>query len=318
MSADAAALKLKDRFRLARFLHGEGPQAGPITLDRRRVFILPSRYGLLFALMLLVLWLGAVNYNNGLAFAFTFLLGALGMVSILHTWRNLAGLCFSAGRAPPVFAGEQAQFAIRIDNPGRLRQAISVQPASAPAVLTDVGQHAHVVLARPALKRGYLNLGRFTVSTVFPLGLFRAWSHLDLDLRCLVYPAPALQCGPPASIHGTQGDYGAGAGADDYSGLRDYQPGDALYHVHWKVAARSEKLMMKQFDGGGAQVLWLDWHALPRMDTEKRLSILCRWVLDAHAAGHRYGLRLPAREIAPAHNAQHRQECLRALALFGT
>ena len=318
MSADAAALKLKDRFRLTRFLRGEGPQAGPITLDRRRVFILPSRFGLLFVLMLLVLWMGAINYNNGLAYVLTFLLGALSVVSILHTYRNLAGLTFSAGRSLPVFAGEQAHFVIRIDNPGGVRHAVAVCVAPQPPVLTDVEQHAHVTLALPTARRGYLSLGRFTVSTVFPLGLFRAWSHLDLDQRCLVYPHPAAARDLPPISPSALGDYGAARGADDYAGLRTYQPGDSLRHVHWKSAARSDVMRVKQFDGGGAQELWLDWHTLPQADVETRLSILCRWVLDAQAAGCRYGLRLPQREIPPANNERHRHVCLTALALFDT
>ena len=317
MSADAVALKLKDRFRLARFLRGEGPQAGPITLTRRRVFILPNRFGLLFVLVLLVLWMGAINYNNGLAYVLTFLLGALSQVSILHTYRNLAGLTFSAGRALPVFAGEQAQFVIRIDNPGGMRHAVTLRTAPAAPVLADVEQHANVTLTRATTQRGYLHLGRFTVSTVFPLGMFRAWSHLDLDLRCLVYPHPAAARDLPPVSHSALGDYGAARGADDYSGLRAYQPGDSLRHVHWKSAARNDVMLVKQFDGGGAQELWLDWHTLPHADVETRLSILCRWVLDAHAAGCRYGLRLPEREIAPANDERHRQECLTALALFG-
>ena len=114
------------------------------------------------------------------------------------------------------------------------------------------------------------------------------------------------------------GDSLRGGGGDDYTGLRDYQPGDSLHHVHWKSAARSDELLVKQFNSGGAQTLWLDWYLLPQTDVETRLSILCRWVLDAHAAGLRYGLRLPEREIAPANHDAHRHACLRALALFGT
>lgn len=314
----ATPLRLKHRFRLARFLQGEGPQAGPVVLDRRRVFILPTRYGWLFALVLLALWLGAVNYNNGLAYALAFLLGALGTVSILHTWRNLAGLCLSAGRIPPVFAGEQALFRLRIDNPGQLRHAVAVQVAAHPPVGTDVEQQAQITLMLPASKRGYLPLGRFTIFTVFPLGLFRAWSPLDLDLHCLVYPRPAAPQPLPAAAGGGRGGTAAGRGADDYTGLRAYQPGDSLRHVHWKSAARSDELLVKQFDSGGAQTLWLDWHTLPQLDVETRLSILCRWVLDAHAAGLRYGLRLPERELAPASDDAHHHACLRALALYGT
>lgn len=313
-----APLRLKNRFRLARFFQGEGPQAGPIVLDRRRVFILPTRYGWMFALVLFALWLGAVNYNNGLAYALAFLLGGLGTVSILHTWRNLAGLCVSAGRCPPVFAGEPARFQLRLDNPGQLRQALAVQVATHAPVWTDVEQQAQITLARATSKRGYLALGRFTLATVFPLGLFRAWSPLDLDLRCLVYPSPAATQPLPATTSSGLGDTLTGRGADDYTGLRTYQLGDSLRHVHWKSAARSDELLVKQFNSGGTQTVWLDWLTLPKLDVETRLSILCRWVLDAQAAGVRYGLRLPEREIAPACDDAHYHACLRALALYGT
>ena len=40
-------------------------------------------------------------------------------------------------------------------------------------------------------------------------------------------------------------------------------------------------------------------------------------VLEAERAGARYGLRLPALEIAPDHGDEQRSRCLAALALHG-
>ncbi|RJQ46448.1 MAG: DUF58 domain-containing protein [Gammaproteobacteria bacterium] len=312
-----APLALRDRLRLSRFLRGEGPQTGPVTLTRRRVFILPTRYGWLFGLMLLVMWLGSVNYNNGLGFALTFLLGGLAMVSILHTYRNLSGLTFSAGRVAPVFAGEQARFAVNVDNPGAAaRASIALQlPGEAPLVY-DVERQTNVTLTRLAPRRGRWPMGRFTVSTVFPLGLFRAWAHLDLDIHCLIYPRPAapqpLPEAQPASSESSRG-----RGTEDFAGVRDYQSGDSLRHVHWKALARQDALLTKQFSGGEVNELWLDWHRLPpALDTESRLSLLCRFVLDAHGARLRYGLRLPGKEISPNDGEAHQRACLEALALF--
>ncbi|MCL5668742.1 MAG: DUF58 domain-containing protein [Gammaproteobacteria bacterium] len=316
MSA-VAPLSLRDRLRPSRFLRGEGPQAGPITLTRRRVFILPTRYGWLFGLMLLVMWLGSVNYNNGLGFALTFLLGSLAMVSILHTYRNLSGLTFSAGRVAPVFAGEQARFAINMENPGGAgRPSIALQlPGEAP-VVCDAPQQTSVTLTRLVSQRGLLPMGRFTISTVFPLGLFRAWAHLDLDMHCLVYPRPAAPQ-PLPDMQPASSESSRGRGAEDFSGVRDYQGGDSLRHVHWKAVARQDALLTKQFSGGEESELWLDWRSLPPdMDVESRLSLLCRFVLDAHGAQLRYGLRLPGREIAPASGEAHQRACLEALALF--
>ena len=86
----------------------------------------------------------------------------------------------------------------------------------------------------------------------------------------------------------------------------------------WKAAARDQTLLVKQFGGDRVDEVWLDWEALPGMDTEARLSRLTRWTLDAEAAGHAYGLRLPGRVVAPARGEAHMQQCLTELALFGT
>jgi uncharacterized protein (DUF58 family) len=312
-----APLSLRDRLRLARFLRGEGPQAGPITLNRRRVFILPTRYGWLFGIMLLVMWLGSVNYNNGLGFALTFLLGSLAVISILHTYRNLSGLTFGAGRVAPVFAGEQARFVIHMEHPGAApRPGIALQlPLEAPAAY-DAPQQTSVTLTRIEARRGRWSVGRFTVSTVFPLGLFRAWAHLDLDMHCLVYPRPAAPQ-PLPDPHPASSESARGRGAEDFAGVRDYQSGDSLRHVHWKAVARQDALLTKQFSGGEESELWLDWRSFPPgMDVESRLSLLCRFVLDAHAAQLRYGLRLPGKDIAPASGEAHQRACLEALALF--
>lgn len=307
------------RFRPARFLEGEGPQTGPIRLNLRRIFILPTRYGLLFGALLVVMLLGSINYANSLGFLLTFLLGGLALVSILYTYLNLAGLEISAARCEPVFAGEPASFVLHAANPGgAMRHSVSFQLAGLPAQLTDLppNEISTVQLLHPAPRRGLLKMGRFTVSTRFPLGLFWAWSPLDLDMRCLVYPQPAVGYRPYPSS-GDELDSGPGQkGGDDFAGLRAHQRGEPLHHIHWKLAAREQGLWSKQF-GGGPSELWLEWDAVTDPDTEARLSRLCRWVLDANTAGLRYGLRLPGLTLAPAQGEAHRAACLRSLALFG-
>jgi uncharacterized protein (DUF58 family) len=71
------------------------------------------------------------------------------------------------------------------------------------------------------------------------------------------------------------------------------------------------------FVGLGAFELWLDWNTLPgAADVERRLSMLTHQVLAAEEANLAYGLRLPGCELAPGLGERHRDECLKALALF--
>lgn len=107
-------MRLRNWPRWQRWLNRRIPPASSVELNQRRVFILPTRQGGAFGLALLVMLLAAINYQNSLAYGLTFLLLSLGVVTILHTYRNLAGLRLTALGADPVFAGERAGFRVRL------------------------------------------------------------------------------------------------------------------------------------------------------------------------------------------------------------
>ncbi len=315
-----ATLTWRQRFDPARFLRGFGPEAGPVTLRRDRVYILPTRQGLLFGLVLLAMLLGAINYDNSLAYALVFFLASLGIVAILHTYRNLRGLTVQAGRCMAVFAGETARFTLGLENDGaNTRHAIALALPQGEELVVDVTPGLQwVSLATPTARRGRLALGRVTLGTRFPLGLLRAWAHVDLGMQCLVYPAPTPVRGLPTASPGRGGRGGnRGQGHEDFASLRPYHPGDSLRHVHWKAVAREQGLQTKQFSGDQTEEMWLAWDLLPGVNVETRLQRLCRWVLEADAAGIAYGLLLPDRRIEPTLGETHRRRCLEALALFG-
>src|SRR5262245_20965039 len=85
-----------------------GPEAGIVVLGQRRGFMLPSPYGLTFAAVLFLMLTGSVNYHLSLGFVLPFLLGALAINGMIYTFRNLANLRVSGGRARPVYAGDTA------------------------------------------------------------------------------------------------------------------------------------------------------------------------------------------------------------------
>ena len=313
-------LALKNRF-AGWLFQLRGAETGSIVLVQRRVFILPSRHGMLYVAALLLMLIGSINYSLSLGFVLTFLLTALGVNSILHTFRNLAHLRISPGRAQPVYAGDLAHFALLIDNPGALdRYSIGATRNRKDAIFADVParQVTTVSIAVPAPHRGILKPGRITLFTRFPLGLCYAWAYVELDVSCLVYPRPEASRIPlpMAAPHAGQG-FAHGSGQEDFSGLRSYHPGDSPRHIAWKAAARGQGLLTKQFSGRADTELWLDWQATPEtLGIEGRLSRLARWVIEAHAAGLSFGLRLPGVILPPAPgNAQH-DRCLEALALF--
>jgi uncharacterized protein (DUF58 family) len=314
------SLTLRQRLSPGRFLRGS-VETGPVVLDRSRIYILPTGTGLVFAGMLALMLFGSINYNNSMGHLFTFLVGGMALVSILHTYRNLAGLGFAAGRTRPAFAGQRAGYELLIENPLALRRSgIQLELTGEKPVVTHLeGQQTRsILLWRNTTRRGSLPLGRCTVSTRYPLGLFRAWAFVELPLSCSVYPRPGpVRVPPQTPAYKPQQSGDKGRGVDDFIGFRPWRPGDSPRHVFWKAVARDQALLVKQFGGDRADEVWLDWVTLPDLGTEARLSQLCRWVIDAHRDHQPFGLRLPGCEIAIGSGTLHRQRCLEALARFG-
>ena len=289
---------------------------GTVVLTQRRIFMLPTKSGLAMALLLLLMLLGDINYNLSLGYVLTFLLAMMAVMSMLHAYRNLAGLEIRAGRAEPVFAGEYARFMLHFDNKSPLTR-FSLVLAGNDAAPFDVPSHEGCDIAYPvkSVTRGRLQAGRLKLYTEFPLGLIHAWCYLHFDADCLIYPRPSgFVPLPPgaddASRNGVSGD-------EDFAGLRNYVPGDALPRIAWKAYARGHALQVKQFSDRTGDELLLDLDMAPGPGLEDKLAQLTRWVLDAEAQGLNYKLRLPDCELPAGSGERHRDDSLRRIALFG-
>ena len=300
---------------------------GSLLLGQRRIYILPTGPGLGFGALILVLLVGSINYNLGLGYALTFMALSCALVDMVLTWRNLAHLVLTPGRAPNVFCGQEAPFELQLANPGpRTRYAVWVDVAGVaePRHVADVpaGSSASVRIAVPTDSRGPLAAPRLTLSTRFPLGLFRAWAYWHPDLHGLVYPFPEEGAPPLPQVAGGRSDGTGQAGSDDFAGVRPYQPGDAMRRLAWRQIARLDpaeggQLATKHFEGGARDELVLDLAALPvQLDLEARLSRLTRWVLEAESHALPYAFRLGADRYDAGNGAAHQAACLRALALY--
>lgn len=286
--------------------------------------MLPTPHGLIFCLALFAMLLIAVNYNNGLAYAFVFLIGAIAAVSMLFTHRNLSGLEIHATDAEPVFADETARFPVLMVNRAAYRRdslwLISGPYRSkydVPAIST-----VQSFLHSETQNRGYMPVPKFRLASAFPFGLLYTWSAAipAEGAKVLVYPKANGNLPLPRDQSQRFEDGTKTIEGDDFIGLREYQPSDPPRHIHWKAVARDQggdqKWLTKQFGGGQNEQLWLKWeHTIG--DTESRLSQLCRWVCDAEALGLDYGLQMPGQSTELAKGGAHRHRCLSILALWG-
>ncbi len=295
------------------------------VLGQRNIYILPTRAGLAFAITLMVMLLAAINYQLSLGYALTFLLAGAAGVSMHLTHGNLRGLTLHLKTPQPGFAGDPVPLEVVVTNPGRLRYGLALR-------FEDVGQHG----ATPAYSdapafgqgssqlsltpdhRGWHAMPALVVETVFPFGLFRAWTVWRPAARVLAWPRP--EASPPAlpSVAARAGDERAqprNAGSE-LEGVRPWRRGDTMRQVVWKKVARSGELVSRETAGSTAGELWLDWADTAGAEREQRLSRLAAWVLLAEREGLDCGLRLPGAELPPGQGDAHRRAALDLLATW--
>ncbi|MFT5580119.1 MAG: hypothetical protein ACI9WS_002879 [Paraglaciecola psychrophila] len=304
--------------RFQQFINRQIPPGHSITLDRHVIFIFPSKAGLWFGMLLLLMLLAAVNYQNNMAFALVFFLSSLFIVTIMHTFANLSGLSFKALRAGPAFVGDSVPFELLLSREGSKSYFdINIYwPHSEVQLVTLMSQQQRVKLHLTAARRGLFKPGRLKVETFYPLGLLRAWTWIELDWAALIYPAP-LAC-EYSALSLSDSDHAAAEpvpGSEDFYQFRHYQAGDTLKHLFWKGYAKGGELQTKQFVSYRQQSSWLNWDNVDG-SVETRLQKLCYQVLELEKSGRDYGLKLPAQSIAPDQGERHLQRVLTALAKF--
>lgn len=296
------------------------PAFNLVQLDRRNIFILPTGPGLLFLAATTLIFITAINYILSMAFGLAFLMVSVFLLSILYTFRNLQHLSLRGLGAEPVFAGQEAVFVVLLERQEphsheMLELRFPRQRCSRGNLLDNTQVRVKVFL--PTARRGLEKAPRMLVQTRFPLGLWRAWSNVDLAMQCLVYPAPIP--GPLGGhvLSSTSGKSEATlVGTEDFHGLRNYQAGDSLKQIAWKSLARGQGLKVKQFVDNADDRMMLDWAMFPGVDPEERLSRLCYWILELASRDIEYGLRLPGVEIDLGRGDAHRATLLSALALW--
>lgn len=314
-AAHAAPVTLAARLRrwFPTLARGRSPEALPVRLDRRRIYIVPTRAGLGFAVLLAAMLTGALNYQNNAALLLTCLLGATLAGSMLLTWRELHDLTLRSLHADHGFCGARLPIHLEFADDGRARPGlhIALDDIQQPCPLQHGTSRATVTA--PTSARGWMPLPRMQLSNTLPFGLFRAWSWITPDRSVLVYPRILRDVPPPASNDDPNERI---AGGDEFAGLRDYHVGDPIRHVAWKASARHDHLLVREFDRAApGQPLRFDWHALSGVDRETRIARLTGWICDAYAAAHPWLLILEDHHaLGPGSNAAHYHRCLTILA----
>lgn len=314
--------KLKRFFnvRFTSWLQRRIPAERSITLDQRKIFIFPSIAGLYFCVLLLLMLVVAINYQNNMAFALLFLLASVFVVVILHTYLNLSGLKIDLLRCSNAFVGDYIDINLRFSSlPNRDHIGIRCVFESGSELEFSSSEHQEFIdsLFLMAEKRGRFKPPRLLIETFYPLGLLRAWTRLALDAESFIYPMPIMQALrlPFTAEEKAEGDISDKVGSDDFFGFKEYQLGHSLKHVHWPSYAKGQPLLSKEYSELSGQDWVLDWQCFEG-DVEQKLSALCYWVLEFGRLGRIFAMKLPGQSYGPDSGERYQDVLLKALAIF--
>jgi uncharacterized protein (DUF58 family) len=296
-----------------------GRDSLPIKINRRRIYILPTRFGIMLAFVLIAMLMAGLNYNSNLGLAFAFLMVSVALVTMHHCNRNLLALQVDVTTEVDAFAGREASFEFVLRNESNVeRRDVEIRCLTASGMGSVAAKSSESIpVAVPVPQRGVARIEQFELRTRYPFGWFHAWTYVQGSLTAYVAPSPHGDRTLPAVGGVGTASRSEVRGDEDFAGLRAYEPGVPLKHKAWKVLARGGEAAVQSYTSLASQPDWLEWSSLEGQETEMRLSQLCLWVLESDAAQRVYGLRIPGREIPPGRGAAHRFACLRALALYG-
>lgn len=317
-----SSIHQKSRTRLNKFFGSRMQVSDSVLLDQRSTYILPSRAGLLMLGVILLMLIGATNYQNNLAFMLTFLTASIGLVSILFTFKNLQGLTFKKGAVKAVCVGETIVLPIYINSLDQQpRSSIGIGLAKKELTYFNVLERAstQVIITLLSKKRGWFEIPRIMVNSSFPFGLFNTWSWFKFSSPVLIYPQPIE---PPAfggsNNSAEESDGQTIRGTDELYGLKRYIPGEPISRIDWKALAREKGLFSKEFVEYQGQELFFCWDDFLAYEDEFILSYLCHLVLQANKNNFDYGLKIPGTIIQTDSGPVHLANCLTALALYGS
>lgn len=307
------------------WLKRRNPPQKTHLLQHNNIFIVPSKTGLYFCVLIFLLWLLGTNYENNLILSVAFLLLALVIVCIHHTYGHLSGLRINIVKTHAGFNGDNGVIDLLIKRSNkRSYEAIefigTVDGSIRFSLLDD--DHINLSLRVPLTYRGWCSPERVKISTRFPLGLIIAWSYLYFDAPILSYPQAIESSVLPTQQLLDENDeiihQQLISGGDEFSGIREYVAGDSLRDIDWRAMARGQGLATRTYEDYVSEHYWLDWYQFEGLTREARLSRLCFCVLQLaqQETSIAYGLRLPNQILMPASGDDHKLKLLEALALF--
>ena len=303
-----------------------------IQLDRKfskfgrknQIFIVPTKFGgvLLFSIIF-ILFVGAI-YNNNLVNLLSFFLASISIVSMVQTHDNLKSIKLKTIRVTSGFAESFITVETSLENPTkatrfnldvRLPDLEFYEEIEDGLPISAFSRHRFQGVYRTQ-KRGVYKISKVKISSIYPLGLFYAWTYKDTDSQYFVYPKAAGKLPLPFSTVEGETSRFSHAHGEDFSGHRGFQHADSPRRIDWRAFARGRGILIKEFRSGSSKSLLLDYESCTQSEVEARLEQLSQWIEYCRKKEIPFALKVKDQQIDTGMGVRHIKKALEILAQF--
>ena len=317
-----------------RWLARRIPSQPEHPLNSSNIMIYPTRFGLAYLGVVVLVFLLGTNYQNNIILLFSYLLASLFISVMLHSFYNFSQLRFYSVAKQQGYAEQPLYFVIKITtekthydiNAHFTDKALNSQVEK--IELCQQGSHELRLVYR-TLQRGKHWLGRVTVFSEYSLGLFKSKSILDFGHYAIIYPKAKSLISGQYQLSGQADEPSLDSyqstnsvGTDDFSELKSFVRGESKARTAWKQLAKGQGHYSKHYQAEQSQLHWLKLSEMPSNDVEIQLAYLSFLIGELTASNQSFGLQLSAElsnqsmNISPNSGLHHQQACLTALALY--
>jgi uncharacterized protein (DUF58 family) len=216
--------------------------------------------GAMFILVTMAIGFAANNTGNNLSYLFFSLMLAFLTVSAVVASQTLRGLSIERVVPRYIHAGEPFAVTLKLSNGKRWLSSYSLRAVDRLESRQITGAcYSLRIPSRTSVessyvtrinRRGAYRFASVRVYSTYPFGFFQRWKDFSCEQEIVVYPRmlPAGQWAVYSPVElGIRDSPQKGMGAEIHA-LRDYQPGDSARLIHWKVSARTGRLVAREFE----------------------------------------------------------------------
>ncbi len=297
-------------------------------LAAHKTYIIPTGFGLAFALLSFVLLVMAIGYGNNVLYFFVFLLVSMGLSATRLTNNNIEELKFLSMSHGFIFAQEKNNLQLSFENKKPQRSQLfdieinietNAQLKNEIYMLDQIKKSNFINISWSPLSRGLTNSPRLKLQSKFPFKLLSSWKYYDDQNRILIYPERKGQLGFLSLIDlQARGDEKARQDTDGlFRDHREFQSTDSPSRIDWKQSAKHRKHLIKNYEKSGERKILIDWEMTqPAHDLEDRICQLALWVDLAHKNNENYSLKICQDQTEYGLGLVHYKKCLDKLAFL--